>query len=141
MRLVIKYFFTRQFLLFLCVGGLAAFLNWLSRILLSQWLFFDWAVTVAYGIGILVAFLLNSFLVFPKSTKPKKQQARDFFITNICFFPVVWISAIEVNSILQYYEVIRYTEAIAHAIALGIPMLATFLIYKFIAFKDTKIGQ
>jgi putative flippase GtrA len=141
MRLVIKYFFTRQFLLFLGVGGLAAFLHWLSRILLSQWLSFNWAVTVAYGIGILVAFLLNSFLVFPKSTKPKKQQAREFFITNICFFPVVWISAIEIYSILQYYGVIRNTEEIAHAIAVGIPMFATFLIYKFIAFKDTKNGQ
>jgi putative flippase GtrA len=141
MRLVIKYFFTRQFLLFLYVGGLAAFLNWVSRILLSQWLSFDWAVTVAYGIGILVAFFLNSFLVFPKSTKPKKQQARDFFIVNNCFFPVVWISAIKVNSILQYYGVIRYAEAIAHAIAVGIPMLATFLIYKLIAFKDAKNGQ
>lgn len=138
---MIKYFFTRQFLLFFCVGGLAAFLHWLSRILLSQWLSFNWAVTVAYSIGILVAFLLNSFLVFPKSTKPKKQQACDFLITNTFFFPVVWVAAIEINSILQYYGVIHYAESISHAIAVGIPMFATFLIYKLIAFKDTKNGQ
>lgn len=138
---MIKYFFTRQFLLFLAVGGLAAFLHWLARILLSHWFSFSWAVTVAYGVGILVAFLLNSFFVFPKSTKPKQQQARDFIITNICFFPVVWVFAIEANSILQYYGVVRCTEAVAHAIAVGIPMFATFLIYKLIAFKDTKNGK
>lgn len=138
---MIKYFFTRQFLLFLCVGGLAAFLNWLSRILLSQWLSFSWAVTVGYGVGILVAFLANSFFVFPKSTKSIQQQASDFIITNICFFPVVWVSAIGLNLILQYNGVIRYTEAIAHAIAIGIPMFATFLIYKLIAFKDASNDQ
>ena len=131
---MIKYFFTQQFLLFLFVGISAAFLNWLSRILLSQWMSFSWAVTFAYGIGIMIAFLLNSFFVFPQSSKSRKQQAVIFVITNVCFFPLVWFSSIELYSFLLSIGVDYYTEAIAHAIAVCTPALATFLIYKFFTF-------
>ena len=133
---MIRYFFTKQFVSFMAVGGLAAFLHWLSRIFLSHWLTFSWAVIVAYGIGMLIAFMLNSFFIFPASNKSKITQARDFILTNVCFFPVVWLSAIEINNALQFFGVASYTEAISHGIAVGLPMFATFLIYKFIAFKE-----
>lgn len=133
---MIRYFFTKQFVSFMAVGGLAAFLHWLSRIFLSHWLSFSWAVIVAYGIGMLIAFMLNSFFIFPASNKSKITQARDFILTNVCFFPVVWLSAIEINNALQFFGVALYTEAISHGIAVGLPMFATFLIYKFIAFKE-----
>jgi putative flippase GtrA len=138
---MISHFFTKQFLGFLAVGGLAAFLHWASRILLSNWLSFSWAVVVAYCVGIIVAFFLNSYFIFPKSIKPKASQARDFIFTNICFFPVVWAAALLFNYVLQSLGFVKYTEAIAHAIAVGLPMFATFLIYKFFAFKDIQNGR
>ena len=141
MQRMISHFFTRQFLGFLAVGGLAAFLHWVSRILLSNWLSFSWAVIVAYCVGILVAFILNSYFIFPKSSKSKVKQARDFILTNVCFFPVVWASALLLNYGLLALGFVRYTEAIAHAIAVGLPMFATFLIYKFFAFKDIQNGR
>ena len=63
---MIKLFVSKQFLGFLAVGGLAALLHWLARLLLSVWLPFSWAVIIAYAIGMAVAFLLNSIFVFPK---------------------------------------------------------------------------
>ncbi len=138
---MIRHFYSKQFLGFLFVGGLAAFLNWTSRIILSSWLSFSWAVVIAYAIGVTIAFLLNSYFIFPASNKPKIKQARDFVITNICFFPVVWLSALGLNQGLESLGVMRYTESISHGIAVGLPMFATFLIYKFIAFKDSHSGR
>jgi putative flippase GtrA len=138
---VIKYFFTKQFLGFLAVGGGAAFLHWLVRFLLSVWLPFSLAVIIAYGIGMLVAFLLNSFFVFPKSKRSKLLQARDFVLVNLSFLPLVWLAAIYVNNWLKTLGMIRHSEELAHAIAIAIPMLATFLIYKFFTFKEKSYEQ
>jgi len=35
----------------------------------------------------------------------------------------------------------RFTESIAHALALAIPMSSTFLIYKFFTFKGARNGR
>lgn len=133
---MIRHFFTRQFLGFVAVGGTAALLHWLARIALSQWLPFSTAVVLAYAIGMLVAFLLNSFFVFRRSARPRARQARDFVIINLLSFPVVWLAAITLERGLRSLGMMHYTEALAHAIAISLPMLATFLIYKFYAFKD-----
>jgi len=133
---VIRLFFTRQFAQFLLVGGLAASLNWLSRLLFSYWLPFAWAVTFAYAIGMSVAFLLNSRLVFPLSDKPRSAQARDFVLINLAFFPMVWLASIFINRWLIAFGMTRYTRELAHVVALSLPMLATFLLYKFLAFKE-----
>jgi putative flippase GtrA len=133
---VIRHFFTRQFLGFVAVGGTAALLHWLARIALSQWLPFSMAVVVAYIVGMLVAFLLNSFFVFQQSTRPRAKQARDFVVINLASFPLVWLASMGLAHMLRALGHVHYTEALAHAIAISLPMLATFLIYKFYAFKD-----
>ena len=135
---MIKYFFTKQFLGFLAVGGVAALLNWLARLFLSVWLPFSWAVIIAYVIGMFVAFLLNSIFVFPKSEKARHAQARDFVLVNLSFFPLVWLASVQVNIWLKTIGMVSHSEELAHAIAISLPMLATFLIYKFFAFKEKR---
>jgi putative flippase GtrA len=133
---VIAHFFTRQFVGFVAAGGTAALLHWLARIALSHWLPFSMAVAVAYVFGMAVAFGLNSFFVFKRSTRPRARQALDFAIINLASFPVVWLASIGLEHALRTMGMVRYTEALAHAIAISLPMLATFLVYKFYAFKD-----
>lgn len=135
---MIRHFLSIQFLGFLAVGGLAAFLNWIARIVLSTWLPFPVAVGLAYLVGMASAFLLNKRFVFPRSTRPMGKQIRDFTVTNLLFFPVVWFVAIWANVLLIRSGWSLYREALAHAFALSIPMFATFLIYKFLAFKVEK---
>ena len=133
---MIRYFLTRQFLGFLVVGGLAALLNWSARILLSVWLPFSTAIIIAYIVGMVTAFLLNSFFVFPKSEKARHAQARDFVWINLLSFPVVWFFSLQINSWLKTIGMVSHSEELAHAIAIPLPMFATFLIYKFFAFKE-----
>ena len=131
-----KHFFSFQFIGFVSVGLFAALLHWAARIFLSYWLSFSYAVMIAYCVGMIVAFVLNRFFVFPKSNRPISKQARDFTLTNLLFFPVVWLLAIKINNKLFTMGVSIYNEEISHAVAISIPMLATFLIYKFFAFKE-----
>ena len=133
---MIRHFFTRQFLRFVAVGGLAALCNWLSRIALGEWLPFGWAVALAYGVGVTAAFVLNSLYVFPDSNKPRAAQARDFFAVNLASFPVVWCLSLGFDAALQRLGM-GHTEALAHALAIPVPMFAVFLIYKFFAFRET----
>jgi putative flippase GtrA len=131
---VIRHFLSAQFLRFLFVGATAALMNWLARYWLSNWLTFPVAVAFAYIIGIAVAFELNRRFVFPASNRPLVRQARDFILVNAAFFPVVWLAALLFKNLLQHFGVSVFVEGIAHGLAIALPMLMTFLIYKFIAF-------
>jgi putative flippase GtrA len=134
---VIQHFFSRQFLRFLGAGGLAALLHWLARLLLSLWLPFVVAVGLAYGVGMAVAFVLNRRWVFAASQPPHPTQGRDFVLVNLLFLPPVWLAAIGVNRLLKELGMPRHTEELAHAIAIAIPLCATFLIYKLHTFGGT----
>ena len=138
---MLRYFFSRQFLGFLAAGGTAAVLHWLSRMLLSNWFSFPWAVALAYAVGMTVAFSLNSLFVFAKSTRPRHKQVRDFVAVNLAFFPVVWFVSLVLAEGLRSLGIERFSEAIAHGIAVVIPVLATFLFYKTVAFKDVDYAK
>jgi putative flippase GtrA len=131
---VIQYFLSTQFLRFLFVGVTAAFLHWLARYWLNIWVSFPLAVALAYVVGIAVAFELNRRFVFPASGRPKTKQARDFILVNLAFFPVVWVAALVFKKLLQQTGVSYFVDGIAHGLAISLPVLMTFLIYKFIAF-------
>ena len=137
---MLGHFFTKQFLMFLIVGGGAAVLHWLVRIYLSLWLPFSSAVIIAYGIGMLVAFILNSLFVFPHSIKDKWQQARDFILVNLLFLPLVWLSSMYIKLCFLSFGVNNQAESLAHAIAIALPALGTFLFYKLVAFKEKAYG-
>lgn len=138
---MLRHLLTRQFLIFLFVGATAAGLHWLSRILLSYVLPFHWAVAVAYAVGMAVAFGLNRRYVFPLSATPVVQQAKAFVLINLGFFPVVWVTALALASWLPGLGVERFNEEIAHALAIAVPVVATFLMYKFIAFRESHHGR
>jgi len=138
---VIKHFLSKQFIQFVAVGLLAALLHWLARIVLSAWMPFSWAVVCAYVVGMAVAFMLNRRFVFPASLRPLRRQARDFVLVNLAFLPIVFGAAILLNRALGWIEADRYREAVAHGIAVAVPMLITFLIYKFFTFKDVRYGS
>lgn len=134
---MIAHFFSTQFLRFLLVGITAAVLHWLARYGLSVWVSFPLAVALAYIVGIAVAFELNRRWVFPASGRPIAKQARDFVFVNLAFFPVVWGAALLFKNLLQQMGVHDFVDGIAHGLAISLPVLMTFLIYKLITFRST----
>ena len=127
-----------QFIAFIIVGVVAASVNWLSRYAMAPWVAFYLAVPLAYCIGMATAFVLNRLIVFPRSDVPVDVQARRFIVINLSFVPLVWGGALAFVIILEKLELQNYVEEIAHALSLALPMLATFLLYKFFAFRERK---
>jgi putative flippase GtrA len=120
----------------MAAGGIAAAANWISRIVLGTWLSLPVAVIVAYTIGMAVAFVLNRILVFPKSARSMRKQIRDFVIINLSFLPVVLTATVVLEAAFEKMARIAFAQAAAHGIAVTIPALATFLLYKIFAFRE-----
>lgn len=134
---MIQHFFTKQFLLFVAIGGVAAVLNWLTRIALGFWIAFLPAVILAYAVGMVVAFTLNRAFVFPNSVKPVHHQARDFLIVNLVSFPVVVVAALLLELIFKWLGVTAHAQLAAHGVAVMIPAFVSFLAYKFFTFRES----
>ncbi len=135
---MIKLFFTKQFIKFFAVGLTAAIIHWISRIIINLYFSFNLSVLLAYFFGILSAYILNRIYVFPNSNKPMYEQIYKFLIINLSFLPIVWFCSIFIYSLLLKISISFYPEAIAHGIAVSLPMLITFILYKFLAFADYK---
>ena len=76
----------------------------------------------------------------PGSDKPRHLQARDFVLVNLAFLPVVWGASVLIEKPIADAGA-PFPQAIAHGIAVLLPTLLTFLIYKFFAFKDRTHGR
>ena len=132
---MINSLFTKQFLLFLFIGTFSAAVNIISRIIFDEWLSYSSSIFFGYCVGITIAFMLNYKFVFPGSQKSLMKQVSGFVLTNLIFLPIVWWSAIALRNIFIEFDFIAAPELSAHIVAVSIPLIFTFLIYKFSIFK------
>ena len=72
---MISHFMSRQFVIFLVTGGLAAAVNFGSRIVYNQWVNFSVAVVLAYLTGMVTAFALARYFVFTESSQSMQRSA------------------------------------------------------------------
>lgn len=125
-----------QFARFLAVGGTAALLHWLARFAFDAYMGFGVAVVLAYAVGILVAFVLNRFFVFPRSARPVRDEMAIFTIVNIASFPiVVAISVLFGLYILPQFLSLDVAKAIGHGAGVLSPVFVNFAAHKWITFK------
>jgi len=80
---VIKHFFSKQFMIFLLTGGIAASINFGSRMFYSQYFNFSRAVIFAYITGMITAFVLAKLFVFKKSQQSVRRSALFFVLVNL----------------------------------------------------------
>lgn len=125
-----------EFLQFLLVGGLAAGINFLSRIGFSELVSYRVAIVLAYLVGMLTAFILSKHYVFEKSGRPLKDELRDFTIVNI--FAVIQVWLISVGLAEYLFPSIGFNffaEEIAHLIGLGVPAITSYFGHKYFSFR------
>lgn len=125
-----------EFMQFLIVGGFAALVNFVSRIIINEWVNYRIAVMLAYLIGMLTAFVLSKMYVFEKSGRHHLHELRDFTIVNIFAVIQVWI--ISVGLAEYIFPAIGYTfyaPEVAHLIGLGIPAVTSYLGHKYFSFR------
>lgn len=132
---------SRQFMLFLLVGGTAAAAQWLSRFAFAELMPYWAAVATAYGVGVIVAFLLNRRFVFPAAGPDLRRQFLRFLAVNAISFVMVWL----VSMLLGEMLLPRFMdEALAHALGHGFgimsPVVLSYVLHKRYTFKERDAG-
>jgi len=134
---VIRHFMSRQFVIFLVTGGLAAAVNFSSRILYNQWVDFSVAVVLAYLTGMVTAFVLARYFVFTESSQSMQRSALWFVVVNMVAVIQTWV----ISMLLAYYVLPRmgltqFIREIAHAVGVMVPVFTSYLGHKRFSFKQ-----
>jgi len=129
---------TRQFLMFLVAGGVAAAVNFGSRIMLSEWLHYVPAIVIAYCLGMVTAFVLNRVLVFQQAANALKHQITWFVIVNLAaVLQTIAISLLLARWLLPAIGVDFHNETIAHGIGVAIPVVTSYFGHKYLSFSSS----
>jgi putative flippase GtrA len=126
----------RQFLLFLVAGGIAAVVNFLSRIGLSEFLPYVPAIVLAYCIGMLTAFLLNRAFVFTAPSNSMRSQVGWFVGVNLLAVgQTVLISLLLARWLFPAVGFQFHAETVAHAIGVIVPVFTSFIGHRLLTFR------
>ena len=126
----------RPFVRFVLTGGLAAIINLLSRIALSQAMSYELAVVVAYLIGMTTAFALARAFVFEPGRGSVGGQYLRFGLVNVIALIQVWVVSVGLARLL--FPAIDFTwhaETVAHAIGVVSPVVTSYLGHKHFSFR------
>lgn len=127
-----------EFMQFLIVGGFAALVNFVARIIINEWVGYRIAVVLAYLVGMLTAFILSKIYVFEKSGRHHWHELRDFTLVNLLAVIQVWLISVGLAEYL--FPAAGYTfyaPEVAHLIGLAIPAVTSYLGHKYYSFRKS----
>lgn len=125
-----------QFFRFLLVGGFAACVNFLSRIILNEYMSFSQAIVLAYLLGMITAFVLSKLLVFTNDTHSTTTSAFYFVLVNLFAVLQTWAISIGLaDYVFPQIQVHQYRQEIAHFIGVIAPVFTSFIGHKYLSFK------
>lgn len=133
---MIGAFKSREFLVFLLTGGLAAAVNFGSRILFSQWMGYSAAIVLAYLVGMATAFVLARRFVFKQGTQALHHSAMYFVLVNVVAVLQTWAVSVGLAfHVLPALGVTRFAAEIAHAVGVVVPVFTSYLGHKHLSFR------
>ena len=133
---MIKKILSNQVFLFLLVGGFAAGCNFFSRIIFNQWFSYSTSIVLAYLIGMLVAFVLNKFIVFKDSSQTLNKSILFFSLINLLAVLQTWsVSLLLKAIILPKLGLENHIDEIAHAFGVVFPVITSYIGHKKFSFK------
>lgn len=126
-----------RFLRFLLAGGLAALVNFGSRILLSQFIDYVAAIVCAYLLGMVTAFLLNRAFVFSEAPQadPRRQFAWFTLVNVAAVLQTIAISLLFRHLLLPVIGHVDQVETIAHAAGVIFPVFTSYVGHKHLSFR------
>ena len=125
--------YREQFLFIFC-GGIAASINFFSRILLSFYINLTLSVFFAYILGMLAAYFLFKKFVFLNNKKSKKSSPLIFIVVNCIAVLQIYLMTVLINYVAQSYT--GYSNVtIAHGIAILTSVFLSFYLHKNYTYK------
>ncbi len=129
-------FASRQFAAFVLAGGIAAAVNFGSRILLSHWLGFSTAILLAYLMGMATAFVLTRVFVFRATTQPVHRSILWFTSVNLLAVAQTWLISMGLaHHLLPGLGVTWHVQEIAHGAGVMVPVFTSYLGHKWLSFR------
>lgn len=124
-----------QFVLFTIVGGIAALVNIVARILFNLITPFELAVALAFAVGLITAFVLNREFVFAvRGGNIAAQYWRFFVVNTVALVQVFAVSALLARAILPWAGWTWNTETVAHVMGVLSPILSSFVLHRNFTF-------
>ena len=131
-----KIFDTKEFFKFLLTGGIAASVNFFSRIFFNTWLSFSASVYLAYIAGMITAFLLKKQFVFTKIMQPISHSIGFFILVNmLAFLQTLGVTMLLLLYVLPYIGINKMTHEISHAIGIMAPVITSYIGHKKFSFR------
>jgi putative flippase GtrA len=128
--------FSAQFLRFVLAGGIAAAANYGSRFGFSLWLPYPVAITMAYLVGMAVAFALMRQYVFQGQGQPLLPQVVKFGLVNVmALLQTLVVSLALARWVLPALGMTRGVEAIAHLVGVVVPVFTSFVGHRHGTFR------
>ncbi len=126
------------FVRFLLAGGVAAAVNIGSRLLLSLLLPFEWAIVVAYLIGMTTAYVLTRLFVFETTGSTVREYLR-FGLVNVVALVQVWLVTIGLADwIFPALGFAWHPELVAHTIGVLSPVVVSYYGHKLFSFAPDR---
>jgi putative flippase GtrA len=134
-------FYSTVFLKFFMASGVAAGVNFFSRILFSLLFSYPMAIFFAFWMGLTTAFVLNRRFVFKNhSSNSTRKQFGYFLIINLlALLQTMFISLAFAWYILPALEIEKAVNEIAHFLGVSFPIFTSFIGHKYISFKPSKV--
>ncbi len=133
---MIKSLLNNNFIKFLILGGVAALINFVSRIFINFFLSYRFSIILSYFLGMIVAFYLFRKFIFIKSQKPIKKQIYGFVTVNILGIIQVWCVSVFLEEF--FFPLISfnfYSKEFAHAIGISVPAITSYFGHKYLSFS------
>lgn len=126
------------FIRFALSGGIAAAVNILSRLGLSQLTNYSVAIVIAYLIGMTTAYILMKFFVFEKSGGSAQKEYVRFSVVNLVALVQVWAVSIALAQYLFPMTAFDfYPDTTAHIIGVLSPIATSYGMHKYFTFART----
>ena len=126
----------QQFRYFLLAGGTAAVANFGSRFIFSLWVRYEWAVLLAFLVGLAVGFFLMRTYVFDARRKALGPQLAGFAAVNLfAALQTFVISVLLARWVLPVVRVESYAEALGHFAGVVAPIITSYFGHRLVTFR------
>jgi putative flippase GtrA len=125
-----------QFWRFLAAGGAAATANFGSRFLFSLWVPYEWAIVLAFLVGLTVGFVLMRGFVFNAYGKPFASQVAIFLAVNLFALLQTFLVSVALDRwVLPSLGVVSGVDALAHLVGVLVPVVTSYFGHRMATFK------
>jgi putative flippase GtrA len=125
-----------RFLSFIATGGIAAGANMGARLLFQMAMSYEWAVGLAYLVGMVTAFVLARVFVFEAEGGSVHGQFSRFALVNAVAFAQVWLISVGLAEYLfPAMGFAWHAETVAHGIGVASPVMTSYLLHKHFSFR------